>query len=379
MLIKNGRVYNSDTQTFENKDILIRDGKIAAIGSLELDSDTSEYDAHGARIIPGLVDVHTHGRIGLDFTDCNAHELHLLAYSYAAQGVTTLMSTVASAPMENMLAALARISEHVSYAGEANIAGVHLEGRYLNPEKRGAHASALLAPLDKDELEAFGIERFGAFHISAALELDADGSFIKKAQELGATTALGHTMASYAEARLAEERGIVSYTHLFNAMPPLHHRNGGAVCAALEGKTYVELICDRLHVCDEMIRLSYRMLGNTRCVLISDSISAAGMSDGEYSVAGNPAILKNGVARTPCGALAGSTLTLFDAMLNLMEVCSLTLEEAIPTATSNPAKMVGIYGACGSIDADKAADLVLLSDGERPKIEKVFTRGRLVE
>ena len=199
----------------------------------------------------------------------------------------------------------------------------------------------MLAPLAAEELDHDSLRSLKAFHLTAAFELDADGSFAKAARTMGATLALGHTDADYQTAVLTEERGVTAYTHLFNAMPPLHNRSGGSVAAALTGNAYLELICDGIHIAPEMIRLAYRAGGADRIVLISDSMEATGMPDGTYSIAGNDAVVEKGIARTLDGALAGSTITLDAGIRNLMSMCRIPLEEAILTATAKTTPTAG--------------------------------------
>jgi N-acetylglucosamine-6-phosphate deacetylase len=374
MLIKNGLVFNSERSCFENKSIHIENDKISGFVDV-VDKDT--IDADGAYIIPALIDVHTHGRAGYDFIYATDEQLHTMARAYAEAGVAVVMPTIASATFREMLDAVARINSFVPRDGEATFAGVHIEGRYLNPAKKGAHAEDLLMPLKAAELEA---EEFGdcrALHISAALELD-DGSFAAKAREIGATMGLGHTNATYDQAVKAEALGISSYTHLYNCMPPLHHRDGGAVCAALLGDAYAELICDGIHISKEMIRLASKVKGYERITLISDSMEATGCADGDYNIAGNKVIVKNGVARTESGALAGSTLSLFDGLTNLMLFCGASLEDTLSAATENPAKQVNIYKDHGSIDIGKSADLIILKKSDTPVIDKIIVRGKLL-
>ena len=289
------------------------------------------------------------------------------------------MPTIATASYERMLDATGKINEFKPAEGEASFCGVHLEGRYLNPKKSGAHAPELLAPLDSKELEAEVFRMCRSLHISASYELDIDGTFARKALDIGATLGLAHTAATYEQAITAEKNGVTSYTHLFNAMPPLDHKaDGGAVCAAFVGDRYAELICDGIHVRPEMVRLAYSALGSERLVLISDSMEATGCADGDYAIAGTPVVVKDGIARTPTGALAGSTLTLDRAVRNLMRFCSVALEDAIVCATKNPARQMGVYESCGSISVGKRADMLLLDDRDNFNITKIMVNGRFI-
>lgn len=381
MLIRNAMIYNSKDRVFFAGDILIRGGKIAAVGSVDIPSDlTHVIDAKGRRVIPGLIDVHTHGRSGCDFVNDNA-DLGKMASAYAKHGITTVMPTIASAPLSQMAMAAEKINAFCPSDAEAELIGVHFEGRWLNTAKKGAHAPEMLASLDSRELDTVTAWRKNdtPIHITSAFELDEDGSFAKKALSLGATLGLGHTCATYEQAKRTEELGVTAYTHLFNAMPPLHHRDGGAVCAALEGNCFAELICDGIHVFPEMIRLAYKNLGNTRLVLISDSMEATDMPDGSYNIAGNPASVKDGVALTDDGALAGSTLSLDTALKNLMRFTGASLEDTLPCATENPAREIGIFDTVGSIDAEKEANLLMLSDTEDFSIDHIILRGKQLQ
>ncbi len=379
-LIKNGYVYRTSYENFHPMDVLCegeRIVKLAPRGGI-CEDGAEVIDAAGCALLPGLIDVHTHGRDGYDFNSADSEKMQIMARGYAACGVTTVMPTLASAPLDEMMASAERISSFVPTDGGADFCGVHLEGRYLAPEKRGAHALPLLAPLRAEELENEALRNAKALHISAAYELDADGSFSDKARELGATLGLGHTSATFDEARRAEIRGVSAYTHLFNAMPPLHHRDGGAVAACLMGNAYAELICDGIHIAPEMVRLAYSQKKD-RLVLISDSMEATGAPDGEYSIAGNPVTVKNGKALTHDGALAGSTLTLEKAVQNLMDFCDIPLSKAIICATKAPAKEIGIFNTCGSIAVGKRADIIFADMNERNfNIRQVMLRGRFI-
>ena len=355
-LIKGGRVWLEDRTFAENCPVLLEDGIILAVGAdCAAYSADETLDAVGLTILPGLVDVHTHGRSGFDFCDATREQMLQMREDYADRGVTSVFATLASAPREEWIRAIDDIMA-------CGYEGIHFEGRYLNPSKRGAHAAALLAPLDSAELERFLSRVHIPCHVTAALELDADGSFARTVLAHGATLGIGHTAATADEARLAVSRGATSFTHLFNAMPPLHHREGGAVSVALCGGGYGELIADGIHICPDVIRLAYQCLGTEKTVLITESMSGTGCPDGRYSIAGMDVILKNGRAVTTEGALAGSTLELWEGVKNLMSFAGIGLEDAIACATINPARMVGIDGSVGSIRAHKRADLLLVDD-----------------
>lgn len=377
VLFRNAMVFTAETRSFALGEVLVARGRILSVSigkGTDLEAvktvcdDVEVIDAEGSYLLPGLVDVHTHGRAGGDFSTADETTLRRMAKSYLETGVTTLMPTLASAPLEALYDAARRIETVRSETEQdptcARFAGLHLEGRYLNPAKRGAHAPHLLAPLDADEAADLLGQCGGAKHISAALEMAGGLEFLARMRAMGVTVGLGHTAATYAEAVEAIEGGAVSMTHLFNAMPSLHHRDGGAVCAGLlSPRVYCELICDGFHIAPEMVKLAYQ-LKQDHLTLITDSMEATGCDDGEYAIAGMSVVVKDGKARTVDGAIAGSTLSLWEAVRNLRAFAGVTLGEAVYAATLAPAKQVGLDQEIGSIDVGKRADLLLVDRGE---------------
>ncbi len=369
-LLINARIFDTDARSFFDGSLLIENGRITALSrgeSLTAPEGTPVYDAKGRMIVPGMVDVHTHGRAGGDFTTADSALMSRMAESYLASGVTTVMPTLASAPLPALENAIDRINalraESDASAGKlAHIAGTHLEGRYLNVKRRGAHAAELLTPPDAAELETLLTRMEGAKHVSAALELDPSGDFLRRALSLGATVSLGHTDADYQTAVDLLGKGVTALTHTFNAMPPLHHRDGGVVAAGLlSGSAFCEMICDGFHISPHMVKLAYRLAGE-RLVLITDSMEATGCADGEYQIAGNPVTVKDGKARTHDGAIAGSTLTMWQAIQNLRDYAEIPFEDALYAATMAPAREIGLESEIGSLEVGKRADLLVLNN-----------------
>lgn len=377
MLISDLNIYSNFDRSFYSADIRIENGIITDIGKLTPAPGEICEEGGGAYVLPGLVDVHTHGIMGEDWCLSDNEGFERMVTSYACAGVTSVMPTLSSAPLEKMLEATELVNSYKSGTG-ADLLGVHWEGRYLNLQKKGAHASELIKPLEPTELDSEPLKNAKRLHISAAYELDRDGSFVKKAAHIGATMGLAHTMATYSEAKLAEERGITSYTHLFNAMPPLHHRDGGTIAAAFEGDRYAELICDGIHISPEMVRLALKNLGVERLSLISDSLSATCLPDGDYFSSGLPVTVKDGICRTPEGALAGSTITLDMAVRNLMSFCAIPLTEAIISATETPARQIGAFDECGSLEVGKRANMLFISSPDALDIRRVMVGGRYI-
>ena len=381
-LFQNGSVYSTARRMFFRADLLAKDGVIvdpAYTGALP--DGCEVVDCTGRYLLPGMVDVHTHGRSGYDFNSVDDAAVKALRRSYAKAGTTTLMATLASATMDSLANSIAHIGRNRELSeGMATIAGIHLEGRYLNPMRRGAHATELLAPLDAAELEGLLSDMLPLpIHVSCAAELEGGETFVKTAIRMGATVGMAHSDATWDEAMRAVSWGVTSFTHTFNAMKPVHHREpGNAIGSLMCDAAWTELICDGEHVHPAMIALASRAKPKDKLVLITDSMEAAAMPDGEYGIAGLPVYVKNGRAVNSDGALAGSTLDLFRGLTNFMKFTGRTLEDALPCATSNPAEMVGIAGSCGSLSAGRRADIVMITDRENPAIESVWVTGKRI-
>lgn len=362
----------------ENGDFVRRDLYVDGDRLVEHCSADEVIDAAGLYACPGLVDVHTHGRASADFCDANDTELAKMAADYAANGVTALCPTLASDTFENWKKA----AERVAKSGLSAFVGLHLEGCYLAPAKRGAHATALLRAPDANEVKTLAAAVAPLpTRVTYAPELDTDGRFAAALGSLGVLLSMGHTEADYGQAVTAIRRGVTAASHLFNAMPPLHHRKGGAVAAALCEDIFAELICDGLHIAPEMVKLTYRAKGE-KLVLISDSMAGTGCPDGNYSIAGQPVIVKDGIARTADGALAGSTANLLDEVRNLSAFANISFGKALYAATAAPAALLGMQGRLGTLQSGARADLILLDAaslsalGARPA--RVMQAGALV-
>lgn len=375
VLFTGGAVYSTADRQFVMADILTTDGMITEVAPSISAADAEIIDCTGKYILPGLVDVHTHGRAGFDFNEIDEAAVMTMRQSYAKAGTTTLMATLASAEPDSLDNSIKVINgQRETTPGLATIAGIHLEGRYLHPGRRGAHAPQLLAPLDTDELKSY-IDKMMPLpiHISAAVEMENGDAFIKCACGCGATVAMVHSDATYEQTRHAVELGVRSFSHTFNAMKPVHHREpGNAVGSLLSDECWSEFICDGEHLNPAIVKMANRCKPADKFMLVTDSMAAAGCSDGNYSIAGLPVIVKNGRAVNEEGALAGSTLDLFKAICNTMQFCDLPLEEVVPYATANPADMLGIADSCGRILEGRRADFIMIEDKAAPAIESVW-------
>lgn len=379
ILFKNANIYSSDDKKFYPADLLVRDGKIAAIGvGLTAAANAEIVDCAGKYLLPGLVDGHTHGRNCHDFDHTDEAGINHMREEYAKIGTTTIMATLASRPLDALYDAADMINNNREVTpGKATIAGIHMEGRYLDMQKRGAHAEELLAPLDPEELSGLLNKLLPLpIHLSAAFELDENKAFLKTALGMGATCSMAHTNSTFEQAADAVESGVKSFTHTFNAMRAIHHREPGTTSAALlMDDAYAEFICDGEHLHPAIVKMASRLKPADKMLLITDSMEAAGAGDGKYSIAGLDVFVKNGRAVNEEGALAGSTLNLFDGVRNCMKFTGKPLEEVVLYASSNPATMLGIRHQCGALEVGLRADILLVSNKENPVLEGVWAAG----
>lgn len=376
-----GRVFNSDSETFVPCNILCDDGFITSLTRDDVPYGYETVRVDGKYIIPGLVDVHTHGIGGYDFNYASEEEMAKMLANYARCGTTSIMATLASQTMSRLMNSIFSINQMRLHTkrGCASILGVHLEGRYLNPEMRGCHSPELLAKPNPDELNSLAFAMMPPpLHFSIAPELDGADAFIKKACEFGATVGIAHTNSTYEQAEHALSIGATSFTHTFNAMTKIHHRSPGcAVCALNCDDAYSEIICDGEHVHPAMVKLAYKSKPKDKLVLVTDSMSATSSPDGEYEIAGTKVYVRGGRATDTSGTLAGSTLTMFRALTNMMRFCDISLNEAIKYATANPAAMVDA-DAVGKIARCYRADFIVLNDTNKPEIDTVYVGGEKV-
>lgn len=373
-----GLIFNSNSETFVQANILCEDGYIKDITRGSVPYDYEVISVEGKYVIPGLVDVHTHGIAGFDFNYAKDTDIAEMCKAYAKAGTTSIMATLASASVSNLMNSIFAINQNRLRlnGGYANILGIHMEGRYLNPDMKGAHNIQYLARPQAEELNMLALSMMPPpIHFSMAPELPGTLEFIEKAKELNATIGIAHTNSTYEEAMYAIEKGARSFTHTFNAMTKIHHRNpGAAICALNCDDAYAEIICDGDHTHPAMVKLAYRMKPKDKLVLVTDSMCATCSPDGYYKIAGTDVYVQGGRAVDVNGTLAGSTLTLFMAVKNLMKFCNISLNEAIKYATTNPAKMVKA-DFVGKIAKCYRADFITISDVNNPEIDNVYIGG----
>lgn len=352
--------------------ILVRDGVIEQIASdsqHELVAD-EVIDVQGAYIVPGFIDVHVHGGGGFDVMSGEPADIDGMSRFHASKGTTSFLPTTMTHSRANIEAAIHSVATAMERGTSgAEVVGIHLEGPYLNVEKCGAQNPEHIRPGTIDELQHFLTLSKGHVRLmTIAPEIGDALELIEYAVTQGVTISIGHSNTTYDVVSQAVQRGATHVTHLFNGMSPLHHREPGVTGGALmHDELAVELICDGFHLHEDIIRFVFRVKPIDQIVLITDSIAAGGCENGEYVLGGLPLMMQNGVARLlnkdgTLGNLAGSCLTMDQALRNTMAYTELSLSEVIPTMTINPARQIGIDQRKGSITVGKDADLVVLNE-----------------
>ena len=356
------------TPGFEHEEmsVLIENGKIARIFAPgdKLPAADEICDCGNAILMPGFVDVHCHGRSGFDFCDASIEAIATIAKNKLAEGVTTLLPTTLTLSEEQLAGAMKSAADYAAskeYADGCKIPGVHLEGPYINSKLIGAQNPAFVRLPDIEE-----VKRLNAIYpvkkVSYAPEVEGGAVFASELLSCGIVPSAVHTAATHAEFLDAYRHGMRNLSHFCNQMTALHHRDIGMVGAGLlHEDVYIEFICDKLHICPDMIELVFSLKDIKHIQLISDAMRASGMPDGEYDLGGMQTFVKSGAARLANGALAGSTLQICDALKNVCEITGITLSELVRTTSDNQAKALDL-GKIGRIEPGYAADMVLLDD-----------------
>jgi N-acetylglucosamine-6-phosphate deacetylase len=376
-LIKNCHLISPDVE-LKNAAVLI-DGKfiagVYADGEI-LPSADNTVDAAGQMVVPGFIDVHCHGRSGYDFTDGSQEGMDAIAIDKLKEGVTTLLPTTLTLPEEQLKPGMKTVSEYVKRGVKgARIAGVHLEGPYINSKCCGAQNPAFVRNPDIEEVKRLdAISKVAK--VSFAIEVAGGYAFVRELLAAGITPSCVHSSATYADFKKANALGLKNLSHFCNQMTPLHHRDIGLVGAGLlHDEVFVELICDTVHISPDMIKLIFKIKGPEKVLLITDAMCAAGLEDGDYNLGGLPVVVKDGAARlTSNGALAGSTLLFYKGLKNICEITGMPLKELIKTTSWNQARSLGLE-KLGRIEPGFYADILILNDDFSP--EKVFVDGEI--
>lgn len=374
MLIKNGFVLNGKTNKFEQADLNIENGIINNIGQDIAGDDV--FDADGNYVIPGFIDTHIHGCVGVEFASPD-EDFGKACKWLASEGTTAFAATVRALPVDRVVSAIRNIlRESQKNRDGANVVGINLEGPFVSRKKSG-----VMNPPDiecnAETVELFAKEANGMLKImTVAPERENAIDAIRTAVKNGVNVSVGHTEALYAETVAAIDAGATRATHVFNAMRPFSHRETGVLGAVLtDERVCCEMICDLVHLDEATIKMVCRLKGSENITLVSDTGFMSGLGDGEYIVDGRTRIVKDGVCRNTEGRIAGSCVSMLAGARNLLKM-GMPLESVSVMASENPAKAVGAFAKMGSIDIGKQADIIVCD--KELNIKAVFVKGKRV-
>jgi N-acetylglucosamine-6-phosphate deacetylase len=362
--------------------ILIRDGVIEAVGprqDMTRPSGAAEISATGQTAIPGFIDIHIHGAGGHDVMEGTGEAMATVAQTLARHGTTSFVATTVTASPDDTCRSVEGIARYITQQFEAlqpkaEVLGVHYEGPFINKARRGVHPAEWVQLPNAELLQRFMQAAAGKARIlTIAPELLGAVPCIHAAREAGIVVAMGHTDATYEQARAGIAHGARHAVHVYNAMRPFSHRDSGVIGAVLTSpEVTAELIADGVHVEEAAMRLLLQAKGAGCVILISDGLSATGMPDGKYMLGNFEVTVSGGVCRNAEGKLAGSTLTLDRALRNVVAL-GISLPDAVRMLTTNPAKLLGIEFKKGALRTGADADIVLLD--ENLQLTNVWTRG----
>lgn len=374
MIIKNVMVYGED-HCFHPGEIFIKGDRLCE----SPDNDDYIIDGEGAYAIPGLTDIHFHGCAGHDFTEGTKEAIEIIAMYEASQGVTQICPATLTLPEEVLENVCRSAADYVAGYDDMEtrgsiLCGINMEGPFVSKAKKGAQNEAYIRKADVDMF--FRLQKASGNLIKLvdlAPEEDGAMEFIDEVKD-SVVVSIAHTTADYDTAMEAFKRGASHVTHLYNAMPPFTHRAPGVIGAAFDTPhCHVELICDGVHINPSVVRATFKMFGEERIIMVSDSLMAAGMPDGDYTLGGQDVRVENKKAVLKDGTLAGSASSLMDCVRAVVGM-GIPLETAIRCAAENPAKKIGIFNEYGSLSAGKKANLVLLD--KDLNVKSVFLNGK---
>lgn len=374
MLLRNAEVYGADFNP-EKADLSIRGEKIAAVGH-GLGREDQELDLEGYTVVPGFIDMHIHGCKGFDTCDGTREALSGMAGFLIEKGVTSFCPTTMTVAHEDIEHAVYNVEECMDHPPEgAAVQGVNMEGPYISLNRKGGQKGDFVRNPNWNEFYDLYKRTGDTIRIvDIAPETRGATEFIAKASKI-CRVSMAHTDANYEQATESFKAGITHVTHLFNAMPGLAHREPGAVGAVFDDNSVkAELICDGFHIHPAALRIAFRILGENRTVVISDSMRASGQPDGLYDLGGQAVCVKHGQARLADGTIAGSTTNLYEEFKNLIGF-GIPFRQALKSVTINPAMEIGRDEAIGSIKEGKTADLVVLDDSLN--IKMVMAKGKI--
>lgn len=365
--------FHQPNQHYPDATLEIQDGRIVAIHEVDasLPSLPVLLDAQHQRTFPGFVDIHTHGANGRDVCDGSPGALEAIGRAKIREGVTTFLPTTLTIPRDDLQRVAEFAAPYMANPTFAKAPALHIEGPFINRSCAGAQNPAYVRPPDAQEVrELHAIAPIGL--VSMAPETDGGISFIEEMTALGIVTSLAHTAATYADFQAARKAGATHLTHYCNQMTGLHHREVGLVGAALlDDDVLIEAICDEIHLCPEMIALTFKHRSIDQMMLVTDSMTASWMPDGTYELAGLEVLVKDGAARLTSGALAGSTLRYHHAARNVHRITGIPWLDLTKACGYNQAKSLGLDA--GTLEPGSPADIVIVDDDGEPVA--VFVNG----
>ncbi|MER5379619.1 N-acetylglucosamine-6-phosphate deacetylase [Streptomyces sp. NPDC002688] len=343
---------------------IVHDGRViidgARISGGQAPADAPVTDLSGHWLVPGFVDIHNHGGGGASFTSGTVEDVLRGIHTHRLHGTTTVVASTVTGDMHGLAERAGMLSE---LAEQGDLAGIHFEGPFISPCRKGAHSEELLRDPDPAEVRKLvDAARGRASMVTLAPELPGGLDSVRLLAEHGVIAAIGHTDATYEQTQAAIDAGATVATHLFNAMPALGHRTPGPIAALLEDERItVELINDGTHLHPASLELAFHHAGPGRVAFITDAMDAAGFGDGRYMLGPLEVEVADGVARlVEGGSIAGSTLTLDRAFQRAVTVDRLPVEDVVAAISANPARLLGVYDRVGSLEPGKDADLVVL-------------------
>lgn len=340
--------------------VLIEDSKIIAVlqPGETAEADTT-VDAGGNMLLPGFIDIHSHGAGGCDTCDATIESIRTIADCKMKEGVTTWLPTTLTLGTKTLADVCTVVKEYAASPNGSKTPGVHLEGPYINPKQCGAQNPAFVRPADFEEVSMLN-DIYPVLNITLAPEMPGAIEFINKATAAGITCSAGHSAASHADFAKAKAAGLKHLTHFCNQMSPQHHREIGLVGSGMLDKDVkIEIICDTIHLCADMLNLTFTNKSIDQMMMITDSLACSWMPDGPGQLGGLPIIVKDGVARLESGNLAGSTLRFAHGLRNVHRITGKPLSELVKATSWNQAQSLGLHGL-GKIAPGYTADLVLL-------------------
>ncbi len=375
MIIKNASVFTEEGR-FAKQDIFIKDGKF--VMSAEEADGEEIIDAKECFAVPGLTDIHFHGCMGHDFCDGTREAITAMAEYEASVGVTSIVPatmTLGEDTLQGICETAAAYVKEVKNDKAADLCGINMEGPFVAASKKGAQNGAYIRKPDVEMFDKLNRASGNMIKLVAIAPEVEDAMEFIKAKKDETVLSVAHTATDYDTAMEAFEKGATHVTHLYNAMNPYTHRAPGPIAAAADSGAEVELICDGVHIHPAVVRSTFKIFGDDKVILISDSMMATGLEDGDYSLGGQAVKVVGNLATLADGTIAGSATNLMDCMRTAVQKMHIPLESAVKCAAVNSAKSVGIYDKYGSITPGKVANVVLLKKNDLA-LEKVILRGK---